>query len=113
MKYIITESRLNDIVIKWLDNNFNGLVPYELKRYPNFIFYRKNGQIIFDYNKKNGTVYISYEEIWSFLKSMFGMNFDEIQELTKEWVEEHYNLKVTSTYSLSKEYSSRWKAATI
>jgi hypothetical protein len=112
MKYIITESRLNDIVKSWLSNSFGDLIPYETKKYPNYIFYGKGGEVIFEYNKKNGCVYISYYKIWSFLESMFGMEHQQIQDLTKEWVEEHYKLKVTTTSSVNTFVLDRWRNIT-
>jgi DNA-binding transcriptional ArsR family regulator len=52
------------------------------------------------YDRENGQVYVSYEDIWIFLKSNFGLNRTEIQELIKEWLDEVYNLRgVTPTSS--------------
>jgi hypothetical protein len=89
--------KLKDIVIDYLNKEYSGLIPYETDGYPNFIFFMKDGEVIFDYNNKNGYVYISYEHIWSFLESFFGLEYEEIQDLTKQWVEEHYKLDVTTT----------------
>ena len=50
------------------------------------------------YNTKNETVYINNHEIWSFLKSNFGLNHQEIQGLTKEWFDEVYKLRGVTTY---------------
>ena len=97
MKYIITESRLNNFAKVWLSDSFGDLVPYETKKHPHSIFYRKGDEVIFEYVKKYGDVYISYDKIWSFLQSMFGMENQQIKDLTKEWVEEHYKLRVTTT----------------
>ena len=97
MKYIITESKLNKIVIKWLNLEFGDLTPDETEEYPGYIFFMKDGEVVFDYNKKDGDVYISYDKIWSFLESFFGLEYKEIQDLTKEWVEEHFKLRVTTT----------------
>ena len=84
-------------VLKYLNTIYGDLTPFETDKYPGFIFFMKDDKVIFDYNKKNGKVYISYEHIWSFLSSFFGLKYKEIQDLTKEWVEEHYKLSVTTT----------------
>ena len=97
MKLIITENRLEQVAINWLNKNYGDLEPYETEEHPGYIFYRKGDKIIFDYNKKNGFVYVNYIEIWSFFKSYFGMEYKQIQDLTKAWVEERYNLRVTTT----------------
>jgi hypothetical protein len=68
-----------------------------MKEYPDYIFHMKNGQCILQYNKKNGYVYVSYREIWSFFEHMFSMSNQQIKDITKIWVEEHYKMGVTST----------------
>jgi len=98
MKIIITENKLNDVAIKWMNMRFGDLTPYETDRYPDNVFFMKDKQVIFDYNKKNGRVYISYYNIWSLLEDVFGMEYEQIQEVTKLWLEEHYNLRVTTTH---------------
>ena len=100
MKIIITENKLERVAINWLNKNYGDLELFETEIYPDFLFYRKGDKVIFDYNKKNGEVYISYDEIWSFFESYFGMNFQQIQYLTKVWVEEQYKLGVTTTMGL-------------
>jgi hypothetical protein len=97
LKIIITENKLEKVAIKWLNDNFGNLKSNKIRIFPNTIFYKKGDKIIFEYNKKNGCVYISYDEIWSVFKSYFNMNPQQIQNITKIWVEEHYNLKVTTT----------------
>ena len=114
MKVLITESKRDHIVIKWLDNNYGDLTPYETDEYPDFIFFMKDGEIIFDYNKKNGWIYVSYDKIWSLLESFFGLEFEETQALTKEWLEEHYKLDIiiTKTFPYDKSYGKRWRNIT-
>ena len=89
--------KLKHIIIDYLNKEYSGLVRYETEKWEGYTFFMKDGEVIFDYNKKNGLVYISYDKIWSFLESFFGLKYEEIQELTKEWVEEHYKLNVTTT----------------
>ena len=84
-------------IIKYLNSEFSDLEQFETEEYLNHIFFMKDGKVVFDYNKKKGYVYISYNKIWSFLESFFGLKYEEIQDLTKEWVEEHYKLRVITT----------------
>ncbi len=112
MMGVIKENKLNQIAVKWLNDEYGDLIPFETEKYPNHIFYRKGKEIIFDYNKKNGNVYVDYNEIWSFLQSMFGMEYQQIQDLTKEWVEEHYKLRVTTTDGLWDNYKIGWRNIT-
>ena len=97
MKILITESKLERVAINWLNKNYGDLEPFETEKYPNQVFYRKGKEIIFSYNKKNGILFVNYQEVWSFFESFFGMEYEQIRDLTKVWVEEHYNLRVTTT----------------
>ena len=89
--------KLKHKIINYLNKEYSGLVRYEIEKLPNYIFFMKDGEFIFDYYKKNGRVFISYDKIWSFLESFFGLEQKEIQDLTKKWVEKHYKLEVTTT----------------
>ena len=90
-------NKINDIAKKWLTNNYGNLESYETDKYLNYTFFTKDGEVIFDYNQKNGCCDISYDEIWSFLSSVFQLEYEEIRDITKEWVGEHYKLKVRTT----------------
>jgi hypothetical protein len=111
MKIIITENKLNQMVINWLDKKYGNLEPYE---YRNYIYYMKNNQIIFDYNKKIGLVFIDYDNIWSFFESIFGRNYVQIHNLLKEWLYEHYNLKIVTIKPKppTKQTTKRWESIT-
>ncbi len=51
------------------------------------------------YDTKNEIVNIDYDDIWLFLRSNFGLYHKEIRELTKEWLDNVYNLRgVTTIY---------------
>ena len=112
MKYIITESQIDRVVFKWLNLEYGDLTPYEKEEYLDYIFFMKDGEVIFDYNKKNGIVLISNDKIWSFLQNFFGLEFEEIQDLTKKWVEEHYKLRVKTTIRKSELGYERWRNIT-
>ena len=89
--------KLKHKIINHLNKEYSGLVRYETDSYPNYIFFMNDGKVIFNYNKENGYVGISYDKIWLLLSSFFGLEYEEIRDLTKEWVEEHYKLDVTTT----------------
>jgi hypothetical protein len=95
-------TKIKKLCVKWLNKNYSNLEPFETEKYPDYIFYRKGNEVIFDYNKKNGYVYVSYIEIWSFFESFFGMNYQQIRDITKDWVEEHYKLRVTTTFLINR-----------
>ena len=83
---------------KQLTKKFGDLIPYETEKHPNYIFYiDENKKIYFEYNKKNGYVWVDYETIWSFLEDVFSFDYQQIQQVAKEWLEEHYKLSVPTT----------------
>ena len=49
------------------------------------------------YDKKNEIVYLNYYVILSFLEDGFGLNYEEIQDIIKEWLGETYNLRGVTT----------------
>ena len=89
-------TKLEKLCIKWLNENFNPMEPFYMEKYPDNIFHMKNGQCILQYNKKCGYVYVSYREIWKFFEGMFSMSNQQIKDITKIWVEEHYKMGVTT-----------------
>jgi len=99
-------------VFKWLNSEFGDLTPYETEERTNYIFFMKDGEVVFDYDKKYGNVYISDDKIWSFLGNFFGLEYEEIQDITKEWVEEHYKLGVTKTDDSLFTLDLRWRNIT-
>ena len=95
-------NKLDKLCIKWLNDNFNPMEPFIMKEYPDYIFHMKDGKCILQYNKKNGYVYVSYREIWKFFESYFSMDNQQIKDITKIWVEEHYKMGVTTTIDWNK-----------
>ena len=112
MKVIITERQLKllsededkdflvkkKIAKKQLTKKFGDLMPYETDKHPGVVFYvDENKKIYFFYNKENGCVWVDYETIWSFLEDVFSFDYKQIQQVTKEWLREHYKLGVITT----------------
>jgi hypothetical protein len=94
MKIIITESKLNKVVLKWMNLNFSPdqLEVIEHPDYPDSIFYKKNGKVVMEQNKKNESFFFDYGDIWSFFESFFGMEYEEIQDVLRYWLEETFKL---------------------
>jgi hypothetical protein len=65
------------------------------------------------YDKKNKTVYINYYEIWLVLEDHFGLNYTEIQELTKTWLDEVHNLRGITTADHRWSRWNSWMRSTI
>jgi hypothetical protein len=95
MKYLITESQLDNIIFKYLDNQ-------------DFIQIEKGDRIFFvnsegdeyaqiRYNKKDGWCYINYKLIIE-ISLFFSMQESDSESLIGRWVENTLQMKVTNTY---------------
>jgi hypothetical protein len=77
---------------------FDGLEQVQSEENSNFVLFRykpKHNFIVYD--RKNEEVYINYDDIWSVLENNFGLDYSEIEGLTKEWLGEVYNLRGVTT----------------
>jgi hypothetical protein len=99
-------TKLENLCIKWLNENFNPMEPFIMEEHPDYIFHMKDGKCILQYNKKNGKVFVSYREIWKFFESYFSMSNQQIKDITKIWVEEYYKMGVTTTTNLQESLSN-------
>jgi len=93
MKIIITESRLNSAVLKWLDKEFGNLT--EVVKGEVTFYVDQDGLPLFMYYQedKDLFIYISYDRIWGLLESIFGIKYEQIQDILRIWLEETYNFK--------------------
>lgn len=75
-------------------NIYNDLDVVQSKKNRNWTLFRyEKGKNIMIYDRKNEEVYIGFDEIWLVLQDGFGLNYGEIQELTKMWLSDIYNLR--------------------
>jgi hypothetical protein len=94
---------------------FNDLESVQSEERQEWTLYRyKKGHNLMVYNRENDYVYINYDEIWSVLGDKFGLNYSEIQDLTKRWLDEVYNLGgVTPPSRYGAYYNISWMRSTI
>ena len=87
-------SEIENDTIKWLDSNYLDLYLFEEKRSSfgvdkEFILFLNNDmEMIFEYNKSNKTLYVSYEDI---IKNL-GEHFDK--KSFKKWFEDNYGIEI-------------------
>ena len=95
MKIIITEHQLKETAIAWMNINFSPdqLEVVKSKKYPNSIFFKKNGKIVMQQDKKNKEFWFDCGEIWSFFESFFNMKYKEIQDVLRTWLKETFKLE--------------------
>ena len=85
-------------ILDFLNENLTDLNTYTTNNHLNYLFFGKNKEnIILEYNKENGYLYVAYEKIWAFFESKFDMKYTEIQGLMGWWVGDTLHLKVNHT----------------
>ena len=105
----IKEYRLNP-ADRFLYSIFFNLKEYYSAKYPNSVFYKKDNEILFEYDKKNGKFWCHYYKIWSVLESNYGLNKQEIKELIKDMAWKTLKLKeVTPSYIFNIFIFRAWK----
>ena len=115
MKILITESQKEKIALNYLNKKYHPdqLEVIEHHDYPNKIFYRKDGQVIMEIDKRNRYFYVDYDTIWSFFEKVFSMKDIEIQQLMNTWLEETFNLKGFTPMEDTYERATSWKRLSI
>ena len=85
--YKIKESRLSPAE-KFIYSIFFNLKEYYSDNYPNSVFYEKNNEVLFRYDKKTGNFWCHYYKIWKVLKIKYGLKYQEIRDIIKDvvWV---------------------------
>jgi hypothetical protein len=91
MKYIITESKLDQVIFKYLDMDFGGLESDKGEIF-DVVFKSSKG----DYNEfgwDNGTLTIQ-KDITEKLTDFFMVNINDSLNLIGRWFQDRYNLPV-------------------
>jgi len=114
MNIIVDRPQLVRVVKLYLTKFFGNLTPKRYKDYPDTVFYvNSDNEIFMEYNKKNENFYISYSKIWSKLELYFPLKYNDIRLIMKDWLEEHYNLRVLKHLIPMSQESMGWRNITI
>jgi len=98
MKYIITESRFENLIFKYLDNKLDGI---ELKKgkYSDIVFAFHNQEYgLMGWIGKKSNQLFTYYEIVNEVKTMFSMDESDALDVIGRYVESRYNLKVNKNW---------------
>jgi hypothetical protein len=100
MKIIITESSRDILVFKWLNKEFGDLT--KVVKDDRIYYVDKDRKPLFYYNQdsKSGDVYVNYNRMWVFFNSIFGLNTSQTQEILTIWLEQTYNLRGVTPYTM-------------
>ena len=113
----------NAVVIEWIKVNkeqemrdflkpfLTNLLLVKDERYPNSVFYKQGGEVIFELKKTEEELYflVDYHKIWSFFYDRYELDYYGTQIFIKTVVEDTLNLRGISPYDVVSEFLSRWK----
>jgi len=109
MKYIITESKLNQVAIKYLNNFYGDLEEYRTDKRPNSVFFVKDDKVYMEQDLERERLFVNYDTIWSDLKTIFSLENPEIVSIISKWVEDTYNLSGFTRILFVDKYSNLWR----
>ena len=105
MKYLITESQIDKVIFKYLDNQDFIKINKKINNEELIYFANSEGdeyaQITYD--KKNGFCYIFYEIIDE-ISSFFSLQTSDSQEVIGRWVENTLQMKVSDTWGTAQDF---------
>jgi len=93
MKIIITEGKLNKVILKWLDNEYGNLTQVVKGNKVSYVDQDGLPILIYYQNKNHGGIYVNFQKVWGLLGNIFGIDRQQIQVILKIWLEETYNIK--------------------
>ena len=113
MKYIITESKFNHLIKKYISNKFKKLI---VKTTENHIFFVDNTNKIILELVKSDLLFVDSRNLlfvdsrsWNNISDMFSLDYDETQRGIKEWAEESLKLESVTPIICGADKATGWK----
>ena len=103
MKYLITESQLDNIIFKYLDNQ--DFIQIDMNDSIYFVNSEGDEYAQIRYDKKNGWCVIYYELVDE-ISSFFSMQESDSEQVIVKWVENTLQIKAINTRFISMAVSS-------
>ena len=94
MKYLITESKLDKVIFKYLDNQ--DFIKIEKGNRIYFINSEDEEYAKIRYDKNDGWCYIYYVLVTE-ISNFFSLEYSDSEEVISRWVENTLQMKVTNT----------------
>jgi len=86
---------VESFLVEWLRERFSGLNKYVRKEseYKNQILYIEgNGTGVFYYYEDDKSVYVSFQKIWAFFKTVLSLEDSQIRKILHDWILVEFNL---------------------
>lgn len=88
------KNRLRKVQFKFLDYVFENMRSIKSKHYLDSTFFKKDDKVILEL-EKSGTLWVLYS-VWSNISDTFSFEYEETQQLIKEWMEEQLKKEVVA-----------------
>jgi hypothetical protein len=87
---LLTENKMERSYNHFLTKEYGSVEPIESD---DKISFMKNGDEVFTYYKKLKGITLSHH-VSRFLRDIFGINFDDIEDMFDKWFSKHFNIEV-------------------
>jgi len=100
MKIIITENKRIRLAINWLEDEYPDLKKI---KYPEDeqVFITDKGMFKMSYISRTKSFFVK-DEIWDFIRSMFGFDNDEIGDLLLNWGNKKFGFRAKKCYRVER-----------
>ena len=92
MNYIITESKLEKVIIKYLNKFYGDLEQVQQSDYWGLVNFNKNGKTYIQLNTKTNWVWLPKSSLSEELVEVFNLSSLGIKDIISKWVGETYGL---------------------
>jgi len=96
------KDRLRKVQFKYLDYLFENICWVKSKNYPNSTFFKKDDKVILEL-ENSGTLWVLYS-VWNSISDTFSIQYEETQQLIKEWMEAQLKLGEVAPSRDAEEY---------
>jgi hypothetical protein len=97
MKILITENQMRKVQFKYLDYLFDGMYEIKSAKYPDSKIWKKDDEVVLEWST-TGQLRVLHS-IWSNISNMFSLEYDETEQLIKDWAEQHLEVeRITALY---------------
>jgi hypothetical protein len=99
MKVIITENKRIRLAINWLEEEYPELKKMSFPTHDG-VFISDKGMFKMLYNSRVKEFYV-LDEIWDFIRSMFGFDNDEVSELLLNWSNKKFGFRAKKCHRVN------------
>lgn len=99
MKIIITENKRIRLAINWLEEDYPDLKKITFPEHDG-VFISDKGMFKMLYNSRVKEFYV-LDEIWDFIRSMFGFDNDEVSELLLNWSNKKFGFRAKKCHRVN------------